>query len=567
MKKRTINLMLSTALAMTVSLSGFSAVPAGGAEVVTLQEQTGEDDLEESVSENDVEESLSANSVADLTQDTVAPTTITADQLVAVDCSTAGTTYYYRFTKTEEVKANGIMISSASGGNSSYPSIKIYEVVGDNGKTLKKTYSDSYSTGTYFEFEDGKTYELEAGMWSSTGYGTYTFKIINGAKATGLELSIPKTTVKMGEVLPVTSSITLDNEALQYKYNVVTTVSDKLGWFVSNLFGTGYRYLRPIEVGTYSITASLRDFPIKKTINLEVLPPTITGEMKSGETKRVQIDGKGFVVYSFVPEADDVYVFESSSADGKNHDTYGYIYDSNFKRIATNDDGGEGSNFSITKELKKGETYYLAAKLYSESTTSEVSFNINLRGTEVETVKEVPVVIPVKPADDSVYIDTMKMDYRKLTLAKGRSFKLTLLTSPVVFDSTITWESSRPKVATVNQNGVVRAKMPGKSAVITATTSEGLVASCVVKVPKVEVKSTGVTVKKNEVTLKVGKTSKIKAKMTPANTTDNVTYKSKNEKVATVSSKGTITAVKKGKTKITVKTTSGKKAVINVIVK
>lgn len=53
----------------------------------------------------------------------------------------------------------------------------------------------------------------------------------------------------------------------------------------------------------------------------------------------------------------------------------------------------------------------------------------------------------------------------------------------------------------------------------------------------------------------------------PANATEKVTFKSSNKKVAKVTKNGVVKAVKKGKCKITVKTASGKKAVVKVTVK
>ena len=66
---------------------------------------------------------------------------------------------------------------------------------------------------------------------------------------------------------------------------------------------------------------------------------------------------------------------------------------------------------------------------------------------------------------------------------------------------------------------------------------------------------------------KKGKKVKLKAKLKPANATEKVIFKSSNKKVAKVTKKGVVKAVKKGKCKITVKTASGKKAVVKVTVK
>lgn len=87
------------------------------------------------------------------------------------------------------------------------------------------------------------------------------------------------------------------------------------------------------------------------------------------------------------------------------------------------------------------------------------------------------------------------------------------------------------------------------------------------KPDKKTVKAKKVVVNKKCIVLKKGKKVKLKAKLKPANATEKVTFKSSNKKVAKVTKKGVVKAVKKGKCKITVKTASGKKAVVKVTVK
>ena len=87
------------------------------------------------------------------------------------------------------------------------------------------------------------------------------------------------------------------------------------------------------------------------------------------------------------------------------------------------------------------------------------------------------------------------------------------------------------------------------------------------KPDKKTVKAKKVVVNKKNIVLKKGKKVKLKAKLKPANATEKVTFKSSNKKVAKVTKKGVVKAVKKGKCKITVKTASGKKAVVKVTVK
>ena len=74
------------------------------------------------------------------------------------------------------------------------------------------------------------------------------------------------------------------------------------------------------------------------------------------------------------------------------------------------------------------------------------------------------------------------------------------------------------------------------------------------------VPTTSVTLNKTKATLKTGKKLKLKATVAPKFATNKaVTWSSSNKKVATVSKNGVVTAKKKGKCTITVKTADGKK--------
>lgn len=71
---------------------------------------------------------------------------------------------------------------------------------------------------------------------------------------------------------------------------------------------------------------------------------------------------------------------------------------------------------------------------------------------------------------------------------------------------------------------------------------------------------------RRELTLKKGKSFRLKVTLTPADSQDKITYKTSNKKIATVGKKGKIKAKKKGKVKITV-ISGKKKAVCTVKVK
>ena len=142
---------------------------------------------------------------------------------------------------------------------------------------------------------------------------------------------------------------------------------------------------------------------------------------------------------------------------------------------------------------------------------------------------------------------------------KGETVSLTATVSPSnAADKTVTWKSSNTSVATVSSSGVVTAVGNG-TATITVTTSAGSkTATCKVTV---SIATTGVSLNKTSATLtKKGETVSLIATVSPSNAGNkNVTWKSSNTSVATVSSSGVVTAVGNGTATITVTTESGSK--------
>ena len=121
--------------------------------------------------------------------------------------------------------------------------------------------------------------------------------------------------------------------------------------------------------------------------------------------------------------------------------------------------------------------------------------------------------------------------------------KATIKVTKTKVTGKVTFKSSNKKVATVNRKGVITGKKAGK-AVITVKVGK------YTKKLTVKVKKPSFKLVKSSVKLKKGKKTTIRVKAAPVS---KVTYKTSNKKVATVNSKGVVTAKKKGTAKITVK--------------
>lgn len=156
--------------------------------------------------------------------------------------------------------------------------------------------------------------------------------------------------------------------------------------------------------------------------------------------------------------------------------------------------------------------------------------------------------------DYTLFNPTLTLNKTKATVTAGKTTKLTATIHGL--SSKATWKSSNTKVATVSSTGKVTAKKAG-TAVISVT------ANGITKKATITVKSPTLKVTNTKVSVKVGKTSKIKATVSPSLT---ISYASSNTKVATVSKTGVITAKKKGTAKITV-SCYGAKKVVTVTVK
>jgi len=148
-----------------------------------------------------------------------------------------------------------------------------------------------------------------------------------------------------------------------------------------------------------------------------------------------------------------------------------------------------------------------------------------------------------------------------LSLIVGDSQPLSYVVEPSNAAYTLTWESSDPSVATVDEQGVVRALADG-TAVITATTDNGLSATCTLTVRRPS--ASGISISLNTLSLTVGDSQPLSYVVEPSNAAYTVTWESSDPSVATVNEKGVVYAVSPGMAIISVTTDNGLTAECNV---
>lgn len=170
---------------------------------------------------------------------------------------------------------------------------------------------------------------------------------------------------------------------------------------------------------------------------------------------------------------------------------------------------------------------------------------------------------------ENVVIDklpaTAKLNMKTITLKVKQSTKALKVTGLAKGDRIKSYTSNNKKVAVVDKNGKITAKSVGK-AKITVKLASGKKVTVTVKVQKTTVKTTSLTIKSKAVTVKKGETYTLKPVIKPLTSQQKITYQSSDNKVASISSKGKITARKKGIAIITIK--SGTKVIkVKVTVK
>ncbi len=162
-------------------------------------------------------------------------------------------------------------------------------------------------------------------------------------------------------------------------------------------------------------------------------------------------------------------------------------------------------------------------------------------------------------------VESVTLSHAAATLNSGETLQLTATLLPEgATDKSVAWSSSDAGVATVDEDGLITPVSVG-TAVITATSANGLTAKCSVTVAPTIVES--ITLNHAEATLKSGEVLQLKATLFPEDATDkSVVWSSTNTGVATVDENGWVTAVSVGTSVITCTSVNGHTAECTITV-
>ena len=164
-------------------------------------------------------------------------------------------------------------------------------------------------------------------------------------------------------------------------------------------------------------------------------------------------------------------------------------------------------------------------------------------------------------------VTSIRLNHSVLTVIQGHTVSLKADVQPSNATYTdASFSSDDEKIAAVDEDGMITGIKPGSTWVwAKAKDNSGKYARCYVTVIE-PVPATGITVSDKQVVLIANESKKLVFTMKPNNTTDDLTWSSANEAIATVDGSGIITAHRTGSTTVTGLTTSGKTTSVEVIV-
>ena len=222
-------------------------------------------------------------------------------------------------------------------------------------------------------------------------------------------------------------------------------------------------------------------------------------------------------------------------------------------------------NASVIPKNASDKTLTFTASNSSVSVTQKGMVTAKKTGTSTITIKSsngkyADVAVTVKKSPSKIILNS-----KKLQLGVGKTFQIKATFPKNEACNNITYSSSKKSVATVSSTGKVTARKKGSS-IITVKSYNGKNGKLKITVTaNIPVKKVNVSTKK--LLLGIRESCQLNASVSPKNASNKkLSYKSSNSTIK-VSSKGKVTAKKTGTSKITIKSSNGKKASVMVSVR
>ena len=225
-----------------------------------------------------------------------------------------------------------------------------------SGSGAMEDYENSYSAPWNAHILDIENLVVEEGV---TTVGAYALS--GAAKLSSVSLADSVTAIKQ---YAFASCPTLTALELSSK---VTSIADYS--FAYNGIEPKADFTLSAPAGSYALHYAMKN---NKTSDNKIAVQT--EKITCGDyTVHITASGGMYAYYPYTPLYDGTFNFYSTGS----HDSRGYVFNSEYKQIAYNDDGGSSTNFSIQSlALEQGKTYYFAAKIMNSSLTGKFDIHI-----------------------------------------------------------------------------------------------------------------------------------------------------------------------------------------------
>ena len=232
--------------------------------------------------------------------------------------------------------------------------------------------------------------------------------------------------------------------------------------------------------------------------------------------------------------------------------------------------------------LEEGETHQLFASITPEDAT-DTRVIWSSSHPSIATVDENGLVTAVSEGDAEIQVSTTDGDFTDQCvinvqkavipvtgisindcpaddLEEGETHQLSAdITPEDATDTSVSWSSSHPSIATVDENGLVTAVSEGEAEIQVSTTDGDFTDQCVINVQKAVIPVTGISINDCPADdLEIGETHQLSAGITPEDATDaSVSWSSSQPSIATVDASGKVTALSEGNVTITATSNDG----------
>lgn len=447
----------------------------------------------------------------------------------------------YDGSTTEVTQKGSIPITvNPSATDLSLSSSTLSPIIGDSATTVTATVTGAGNASLVASVDKPAVAAIETTALTSAGTFTITPLSVGTAVVTvrtrGSNLS--QTVVVNVTKAPVpVSALVLDKSSLSLPVNGTYSFSATVGPDDATNKTLTWNSSSPSDVsvdstGTIKV---LRNFaaPVTitaTTVSLPAVSATCTVSVNTVAVDGISISDTSATLYKGSWKKLTAVITPSGAADPA------VTWSSNNTAVATVDDTGKVTAIGVP-----------AGKEFGEAVITAQSSNPSVKATC--TVKVLPAVL----------ITSLTLNKSEVAMNVGDEEALTVTGTPTnATNKTINWSSSNTAVASVTSTGKVIAAGKGTTVIkAEATDGSGKYASCVVTVNNIQILN--IYLDKSSFDLSEGDTAAVKATLYPTNaTTQTIKWTSSNTSVATVDSKGNITAgATKGYAIITAAATDG----------